>query len=141
MRFMGRLFPSFGGYRYTSPYFYTPPKKRWWPFLTGCALGGVVVLLIVGKSEQPADSNHYRVSVYQTRGSQTHKLTSKKISKSATERAQAQPEKPPVDVVTAAEAASNVPATTPPETADQPTTPPLAADQSTRPAPTAGGGA
>ena len=139
MRFLGRLFPSFGGYRYTSPYFYTPPKKRWWPFLTGCALGGVVVLLIVGRSEQPADDNDYRVSVYQTRGSQTHKLTSKKISKSATERAQAQLEKPPVDVVTTAEAASNVPVTTPPETADQPTTPPPAADQSTRSAPTAGG--
>src|SRR5262249_21093541 len=58
----GRLFPSFGGYRYTSPYFYTPPKKRWWPFLTGCALGGVVVLLIVGRSEQPADDNDYRPS-------------------------------------------------------------------------------
>jgi hypothetical protein len=122
-----RLFPSFGVYRYTSPYFYTPPKKRWWPFLTGCALGGVVVLVIIGRFEQPADSNDYRVSVYQTRGSQTHKLASKKISKSATERAQAHL-KPPLDVVTAAEAATDVPATAPPEAADQST-----------PAPTAGG--
>src|SRR5262249_20208310 len=45
MRFLGRLFPSFDGTpHYTSPYFYIPPKKRWWPFLAGCALGGVVVL-------------------------------------------------------------------------------------------------
>jgi hypothetical protein len=64
MPFLGRLFPSFGGYRYTSPYFYTPPKKRWWPFLTGCAVGGVVVLMLIGRFGQSADSSDYRASAY-----------------------------------------------------------------------------
>ena len=52
MSIFGRLVPSFDGPRYVSPYFYVPPKRRWWPFLAVFAGGGVAALVAFGPSQQ-----------------------------------------------------------------------------------------
>jgi hypothetical protein len=117
MRF--RLFPSFDGHHYTSPYFYTPPKKRWWPFLTGCAVGGVVVLVLVGRFDQTAESNSDLPIVHQAHNGQPHKLAAKKNAKSTTGRAEAQSEKQSIKVATMAEALNDAAGTARPQPADE----------------------
>src|SRR5262245_66412114 len=58
MSILARLVPSFDGPRRPSPYFYIPPKQRWWPFLTAFAAGGISVLVLFGPSTQSdADAN------------------------------------------------------------------------------------
>jgi len=49
-----RVFPSFDGPARTSPYFYIPPKRRWWPTLAAFAGGGICALALLGPS-QPTD--------------------------------------------------------------------------------------
>jgi hypothetical protein len=119
MRFLGRLFPSFDGTpHYTSPYFYIPPKKRWWPFLAGCALGGVVVLVLFGGSNPPADSSGDRTHAYHVRGSHPDKFAAKK-AKQATTRAESQSEKSSVQVVPMAEALSEASGTAKSQAAEE----------------------
>jgi len=50
-----RLFPSFDGPIRVSPYFYIPPKRRWWPTLAAFGAGGLCVLILFGPSQQADD--------------------------------------------------------------------------------------
>jgi hypothetical protein len=52
MSFMRRWFPSFDGSAHVSPYFYVPPKRRWWPTLLTLAAAGVCVLALLGPSHK-----------------------------------------------------------------------------------------
>jgi hypothetical protein len=63
MSVLGRLFPSFEGRRYTSPYFYIPPKRRWWPFLAAFAAGGACVLALTDTSSRPEDPNRKAIAL------------------------------------------------------------------------------
>jgi hypothetical protein len=52
-----RLFRSFDGPARVSPYFYVPPKRRWWPMLAAFAAGGVCVLALLGSSPRTEEAN------------------------------------------------------------------------------------
>jgi hypothetical protein len=41
---------------HVSPYFYVPPKRRWWPLLAAFGVGGVCVLALLGPSQPSGDA-------------------------------------------------------------------------------------
>jgi hypothetical protein len=80
MSLLGRLLPSFDGPRYPSPYFYIPPKRRWWPLLTAFAAGGAGVLVLIGPNKQSADDPNQKAVAYQVRKSHPDNPSSAKKS-------------------------------------------------------------
>src|SRR5262249_51769963 len=73
---------------------------------TGCALGGVAVLVLVGRFGPSAESSGYHTNAYHVRSSHPDKLAAKKLAKPTAGRAEAQSGKPSVEVATMAEALS-----------------------------------
>src|SRR5262245_2287575 len=54
---MRHLFPSFDRPARVSPYFYVPPKRRWWPLLAAFAAGGVCVLALLDSAPRTEGAN------------------------------------------------------------------------------------